>query len=150
MRQSPVFCGGTAHTALVTFLNREKILAFFLIGIISSLLDIGLLYYFTGYLGVWYLLSAFVSYCCGTVVSYCLNKYLTFHNTSRHYLVQFTTFAVIAASGLMVTIGIIWMTVELLALNYLTAKIIAVVCAFFWNYYGQSRITFRHTTEDVL
>ncbi|MDD4138204.1 MAG: GtrA family protein [Methanoregula sp.] len=123
--------------------GREHLLWFLLVGVVSSLVDIGLLYYFCEYWGIWYLPAATASYCCGILVSYCLNKYLTFRDGSRNYLLQFTTFAVISISCLMVNVCIIWLAVELASLNYLTAKVIATVCAFFWNYYGQSRITFR-------
>jgi len=38
---------------------------------------------------------------------------------------------------------IIWLCVEVLQLDYLAGKIIATLCAFFWNYHGQKRYTFR-------
>jgi putative flippase GtrA len=124
-------------------LAREHLFWFFLVGAVSSLVDIGLLWYFCQYWGIWYIPAAAVSYCCGILVSYVLNKYLTFRDPARDYFLQFTTFAVISVSCLMVNLCIIWLAVELASLNYLVAKVIATVCAFFWNYYGQSRITFR-------
>jgi len=123
--------------------KNERIIWFFLIGVISSVIDIGLLYFFTSYLGAWYLLSATVSYCCGIVISYILNKYLTFHDKTGHYFVQFTAFAAISFSCLLVNISIIWLAVEFFSVGYLLAKVFATCCAFFWNYYGQSRITFH-------
>ncbi|MDD1694050.1 MAG: GtrA family protein [Methanoregula sp.] len=123
--------------------GREHLPGFLFVGVVSSLIDIGLLYYLCEYWAIWYIPAAVVSYCSGIVVSYCLNKVLTFHDRNRDYLLQFTTFAVISVSCLMVNICIIWLAVELVSLNYLVAKVIATACAFFWNYYGQSRITFR-------
>ena len=121
----------------------EKIPGFFIIGIVSSTIDIGLLYSFTACLGIWYLYSATASYCCGIIASYLMNKNLTFHDGNRNYISQFSSFAAISVSGLMVTICAIWLAVEWLSVNYLVAKVLAAFCAFFWNYYGQSRITFR-------
>jgi putative flippase GtrA len=137
------FNGGRVLNTLITFLNHEKITRFFLIGILSSLVDIGLLLFFIESLGIWYLFSAVLSYSCGIIVSYSLNKFLTFRDENRNFVTQFTTFLVISVSCLMVNICIIWLAVEIASLDYLTAKIIASFCAFFWNYYGQSRITFR-------
>ncbi|MCX6689209.1 MAG: GtrA family protein [Methanoregula sp.] len=131
-----------AGDLLVSF-SRETIIGFFLIWIVSSIVDIGLLVFLTGYCGIWYLYSAALSYCCGVLVSYILNKYFTFHDRNRNYFSQFTTFVVISVSCLLVNLCIIWLAVEIFSLNYLAAKIIATICAFFWNYYGQSRITFR-------
>lgn len=136
---------------LRVFFSRKTIIGFFLIGIISSLIDIGLLVFLTGYCGIWYLYSATLSYCCGVLVSYILNKYFTFHDRNRNYFSQFTTFVVISLSCLIVNLSIIWLAVEIIYLNYFSAKIIATICTFFWNYHGQSRITFRtrmnHKTE---
>jgi putative flippase GtrA len=126
-----------------SYLFSQKIFGFFLIGIVATLVDFCLLYFFTVYLGIWYLISAAMSYCCGTVTSYSLNKHLNFRDRDPDYLAQFTTFAAISVSCLFMTMSVIWISVELFAINYLTAKIIAVVCAFFWNYHGQSRLTFR-------
>lgn len=126
-----------------TSTERARILWFIGIGAVASLTDIGLLYAFCEWGGMWYLSAATLSFCCGMLVSYTLNKYLTFHDENQHYARQFTTFALISAGSLLVNIGIIWLGVTIFALNYLVAKIIATLCAVFWNYYGQSRITFN-------
>lgn len=143
MRPAGYGHGGTGMRHLLETWGQEHFLWFFIVGVISSLVDIGLLYALCEYGGIWYIPAAVVSYCCGILVSYSLNKILTFHDRTRNYLSQFTTFAAISFSCLMVNVTIIWILVELAALNYLVAKVIATICAFFWNYYGQSRITFR-------
>ena len=143
MKPSGIFCEERAGKRLVIFPNPGRIIEFFLFGIIFSLTDISLLLFFTEGLGIWYLYSAALSYCCGILVSYTLNKYLTFQDGSRNYIGQFTSFAAISFSCFLVNMCIIWLSVELFSLDYLTAKIIATLCSFFWNYYGQSRITFR-------
>ena len=126
----------------IRLLIREKIPGFVVIGIISTLLDIGLLYYLTEYLNVWYLLSAAISYSCGMVVNFLLNKFLNFKDTNHHYLYQFATFALISSTSLAITLGIIYAAVALFSANYLIAKILAIIVSFAWNYLGQSRITF--------
>ncbi|MDD1702742.1 MAG: GtrA family protein [Methanoregula sp.] len=121
----------------------DRFARFCFIGVISSLVDIGLMYLLTTYLGIWYILSATISYCCGIIVSYGLNKRITFGDTGRNYATQFATFAAISISCLIINLGIIWMAVDLFALNYMLGKIIATFCAVLWNYHGQSRITFK-------
>jgi putative flippase GtrA len=134
------------HTAPgqgIRIFQNERIIGFFLIGIVSSAVDIGLLFIFTVCLGIWYLISTTLSYGSGIAVSYILNKYLTFHDADRHYVAQFTAFAAISISCLLVNLCIIWLAVELFFMGYLPAKVIATCCAFLWNYYGQSRFTFH-------
>jgi len=123
--------------------GRGHLLWFFLVGVVSSLVDIGLLYCLCEFFSIWYIAAAIVSYSIGILVSYGLNKCVTFHDHTHEYLLQFTTFTAISLSCLLVNVCIIWLAVEMASLNYLFAKVIATVCAFFWNYYGQSRITFR-------
>jgi putative flippase GtrA len=121
----------------------SRIVPFFFVGILSSLVDIGLMYYFNTYLGIWYLYSATFSYCCGIVVSYVANKSVTFQDSGRKTATQFATFAAISLSCLIVNLGIVWLAVTFLSFSPLVAKIIATCCAFLWNYHGQSRFTFR-------
>jgi dolichol-phosphate mannosyltransferase len=143
------FSDGKAGRRILTVLNREKITGFFLIGCFSTLIDIGLLYVFTQYLGIWYLFSSTLSYTCGMVVNFLLNKYLIFRDTSRNYLHQFFFFALVSMSSLALTLGVLCLAVEICSVNYLIGKILAVVTAFFWNYLGQSRITFHLGKREI-
>lgn len=93
--------------------------------------------------------SATISYSCGMAASFLLNKYLNFQDTNRNYLRQFFSFALISMSSLALTLGILYAAVEIFSINYLIGKIIAVIIAFFWNYFGQSRITFRLDTRNM-
>jgi len=124
---------------------HSRIIPFFFVGVFSSLVDIGIMYLMTTYLGVWYLYAAAFSYCCGIVVSYVANKYLTFHNKNRKTATQFATFATISVSCLIVNLGIVWLAVTFFSVTPIIAKIFATFCAFLWNYHGQSRFTFRET-----
>jgi dolichol-phosphate mannosyltransferase len=139
---------GSGVSDLITAFGREHLVWFFFVGAVSSLVDIALLYYFCESLGIWYVPAAVLSYSAGILVSYRLNKFLTFHDHTRDYLHQFATFAAISISCLLVNVVIIWLLVEIASLNYLAAKVIATICAFFWNYYGQSRITFREDERE--
>jgi dolichol-phosphate mannosyltransferase len=141
--------GQWAGSDLLAVLHRKKIIGFFLIGLFSTIIDIGFLYLLTQYFGIWYMYSATISYTCGMVVNFLLNKHLNFQDTNRDYLRQFCSFALISMSSLALTLGILYVTVEIFSINYLVGKIIAVIIAFFWNYFGQSRITFRLGTCEM-
>ncbi|HYA31267.1 MAG TPA: GtrA family protein [Thermodesulfovibrionales bacterium] len=129
--------------------HQEKIIGFFLIGAFSTLIDVGLLYFFTEYIGIWYLYSATVSYICGMIINFLLNKYLNFRDTSRNYLRQFSFFALISMSSLALTLGLLYIAVEIYSINYLLGKALAVFIAFLWNYFGQSKITFHLGKREI-
>jgi dolichol-phosphate mannosyltransferase len=128
---------------ILSRIPAKTLIHFLQVGVIASLIDLGLLYVFTEYFGIWYLLSAAVSYICGMIVSYTLNKRFTFHNVNKQYLRQFFLFALISASGLVVNISMMFFAVTVFSIYYLYAKVIAIGITFFWNYSLQSRITFQ-------
>jgi putative flippase GtrA len=72
----------------MALVHRGRIVGFFLVGVISSLVDLGLLYCCTEYLGIWYLASAAASYCCGMLVNYGLNKHLNFRDGTGYTVRQ--------------------------------------------------------------
>lgn len=123
--------------------SGRRFRVFFMIGVVSTLVDISLLWLYTECLGMWYLLSATASYCCSIVVSYGLNRNPTFHDERRHYLRQFFVFAIISASGLAINLFIMYIAVDELAIHYMLGKGVATGVSFFWNYFGQCRITFQ-------
>jgi putative flippase GtrA len=143
MRPSGYACGETGMTSKSAVAHRATLLWFFCAGAVSSLVDIGLLWLLVTGAGLWYLPAAAISYCSGILVNYGMNKVITFHDGTSDYVTQFTTFVTISISCLFVNLCIIWIAVELFALNYLAAKVIATACAFTWSYYGQSRFTFH-------
>lgn len=116
---------------------------FLVIGILATLLDMSLLYLLAEIAGLWYLFAAGISYTLGGIFSYILNKKLTFHNVSRRFVRQGLVFLAISAAGLALNTGVIWLGVEVFDLHYLIAKAGATFIAFFWNFFGQSTITFR-------
>lgn len=116
---------------------------FILIGIFTTCVDFGLLWYLTEIAGLWYLISASFSYCTGALLSFLLNKSLNYRNQSREYFRQCTSFLIIAASSFSLNLAIISVGVEILQVHYLVAKVVATLAAFLWNYYAQTTITFR-------
>jgi putative flippase GtrA len=121
------------------------LIAFLQVGIISSLIDLGLLYVFTEQFGICYLLSAAAPYVCGMTVNSTLNKRFTFHNVNKQYIRQFSIFALVSVSGLIVNVNVsvVFGAFALLSIYYLYAKVITISITFFWNYLLQNRITFQ-------
>ena len=116
---------------------------FLAIGSVTTLTDICLLYALTEWIGVWYLSSACISYCTGALLSYALNKRWNYKNTSSAYRNQGMVFLSISSCSLLLNLGIVYTGVSLLGLSYIGAKIIATGLGFFFNYCGQTCITFR-------
>lgn len=108
----------------------------------ATLVDMGLLFLLTEYVGIWYFYSALISNICGMVTNFTLNKVLNFRNRSRKVLRQFGLFAAVALVGLGLNQLIIFVLVEFFGIWYLLAKLVAVFTVVFWSYFGHKRLTF--------
>ena len=88
---------------------QEKIIGFTFtfIGILSTIVDVGLLYIITTRLEIWYIASTTISYSCGIGVNFSLNKYLNFQDPSQEYVKQFFTFTLISLLSLALTLAIL-------------------------------------------
>lgn len=109
----------------------------------ATLVDLGLLYSLTEFLGVWYFFSAAFAYLIGMATNYSLNKYLNFRNMSKRIIPQFALFATVALIGLGFNQLILYFLVEFAKLWYMLAKVITVFVVVIWSFYGHSRLTFR-------
>lgn len=109
---------------------------------IATVIDIGVLYLLTQYFLIYYLLSAAISYVCGMITNYSLNKYLTFKNTSKRIGPQFGLFLIVALIGLGLNELIIFLLVEYYDLWYIYAKVVSVCIVMFWSFIGHKKLTF--------
>jgi putative flippase GtrA len=141
----PEFSNNSGKQAGNIALSRlgEHLGGFLLIGGFTTCVDISLLWFLTEKIGLWYLVSAAISYCVGAALSFLLNKSLNYRNRSREYLKQGSSFLIIAASSFALNLAVLSIGVEILQIHYLLVKGGATMAAFLWNYYAQSTITFR-------
>ncbi|WP_319580423.1 GtrA family protein [uncultured Methanospirillum sp.] len=142
MPDFPCNTGEKENVVLLSCLG-EHLGAFLLIGIFTTCVDIGLLWFLTEKIGLWYLVSATGSYCTGSLLSYSLNKSLNYRNQSKNYVRQGSSFLIIAASSFSLNLAVLSISVEIFQVHYLIAKAGATIVAFLWNYYAQTTITFR-------
>lgn len=117
---------------------------FLVIGGITTLTDISILYVLTEWAGFWFLYSAFISYTIGALLSYVLNRTLNFKNKSPYYLTQGAMFLAISGCSLIFNLGVVYGGVEWAGISYMYAKILATGAGFILNYAGQTIITFRN------
>jgi len=110
---------------------------------IATIMDMALLYVFTDYLGVMYLVSATLSYSSGIFVNYALNRRITFRNKSRKRGKQFAMFTIISIIGLILTLLFMAIFVEFLGIWYMLAKLITIALVFIWSYNANSKLTFK-------
>jgi putative flippase GtrA len=109
------------------------------VGGLAFIVDFGLLYLLTDYAGLYYLVSAAISFLAGLTVNYLLSIRWVFHaqESREHPWMDFGMFAVIGVIGLVLNAVIIYVCAELLTIHYLIAKIISTILVFLWNFLGR-------------
>ncbi|MFH1590250.1 MAG: GtrA family protein [archaeon] len=110
---------------------------------IATIADLSILYILTEFIQVFYFVSSIISYVCGGIIHYVLNKKYTFKNKSKKIFSQLSIFFGIALIGLGINQLILYLLVELANIWYIYAKLVAVFIVLIWNFTGHKYITFR-------
>lgn len=120
----------------------KKIVGYGIISVIATSFDIAILYSFTEFLEIHYLISATIGYITGMIISYTLNKKYNFKDFDKKVIKQFLKFGFIATSSLLLGLGLIYLLVEYLSLHYMIAKLITLVFTFIYNFLGHNLFSF--------
>jgi len=129
----------TARTRELTLTAKESVsgqfLRYLVVGGIAFVLDFGVLVVLTDALGVWYLTSAAVSFCCGLATNYLLS--ITWVFTVRSVSSQKAEFAIFSIIGI---VGLGWnelfmyLGTDVAGLDYRVSKLITVAIVLVWNF----------------
>lgn len=116
------------------------------VGGFAFLVDFFLLYFFSDVCGIYYLVSAALSFIISLIVNYLISVYWVFNkNKIDNKLVEFGVFSLIGVVGLIFTEVILYLCTDVFGIYYLVSKIIATAIVMFWNFlarrfmfYGES------------
>jgi putative flippase GtrA len=107
-------------------ISSHKMVRFFFSGGMGAFTQIFFLYFFTEIVGLWYLISAIIAFCISVVVSFSLQKSLTFnHETSRKAHTQIVLYCMNALMNVCINTLILYFLVDILHAYYLLAQLIS-------------------------
>ncbi len=108
------------------------------VGGFSFLIDFFLLYFFSDFCGIYYLISAILSFVISLIVNYILSVHWVFNkNKLNNKLVEFNLFAFIGVVGLVFTEISLYFFTDVIGLHYLVSKIISTIIVLFWNFFAR-------------
>lgn len=84
-----------------------------------------------------------MGFVCAVFSNFILNRIWTFENHDPHVAVQFGKFAAVAAVGLVLNNGIIYILREKFQVNFYAAKLIATGVVMIWNFWANLQFTFK-------
>lgn len=119
----------------------KPIVKYFFVALAGLVVDYLTLYTSVEYLSMHPLVGATLGFLSGLLVNYYLsNKYIFTNAKIKSNAINFIAFSVIGLVGLLLLNIIMFIQIELLAINYLIAKTIATVLVYFWNYFARSKL----------
>jgi putative flippase GtrA len=118
------------------------------VGVIGTLVDMGLLYFLVSFFNTYYLYGNILSYSTGAVVNFYLNKRYTFNNKYKKVHFQILSFAIVTAGGWMISEVLLYVLVDNLFKNssnttVMLSKVIATFIVVVYNYIVNKRTTFK-------
>jgi putative flippase GtrA len=120
----------------------RQIVKYLSIGFFGTIIDYGVLLILTEVFGIFYLISACVSYFLGLISNFILNKKYTFkfENNKLNYLIKtFLSYFFVSVSSLIITLLFMSFFVEVLGIYYIISKIIISLIMLFYRYFAHSK-----------
>ena len=105
-----------------------------IVGGLSLLVDMGILFALTDFFGVHYLYSAGISFTVSVIFNYWLCVVYVFKGAKKQTPKQATIFIGSSIIGLGLNQLCMWFFVEIIFLHYMIAKLGATVIVTLWNY----------------
>lgn len=122
----------------------KQIMRFGVVGVISFLVDYGILYVLTEKANIYYLLSAGISFTVSVVINYLLSMSWVFKsNKKRGKKEEFIIFVVLSLGGLLLNQVMMYVFVDYMNVYYLLAKIVATAIVMIYNFISRKLILER-------
>ena len=118
-------------------MTRERMLEivrFCFVGGVSFLMDYGLLFVLTEFVGLYYLYSSAISFSITVVFNYWLCVIYVFKGAKRQTTRQAIIFFGTGVIGLGLNQLCMWFFVDVMRVHYMLAKIFATAIVTIWNY----------------
>ncbi|MFA4849648.1 MAG: glycosyltransferase family 2 protein [Methanoregula sp.] len=138
---------------LFSFLHHEsaawrewkKLFKFGLVGISGIIVNMGLLWYLTEFVGLYYLVSSLFAIEMSILNNFIWNDLWTFKSGASHKLTsrlhRLISFHVVSAGGLIINMGILYLLTSVGGVYYLISNIIGILVGFGWNFMVNRRVT---------
>ncbi len=104
---------------------------YYAVGASGVLVNLGLLFYLTEYVGLWYFLSYTLAISASITSNFILNKFWTFRDSinSQRTIVMYVKFSSVSFLGMAIQLGSVYFLVESLSIYYMLAALISISIA---------------------
>lgn len=121
-----------------------QFIRYFFVGGTAFIFDFSVLFFLTSILGIYYLISAAISFGGGLIVNYTLSVFWVFNQRRvNNKNVEFMIFSIIGVLGLFMTEALMWWFTDNIGFYYLISKIITSAIVLLWNFTARKFFLFR-------
>ncbi|MBP9718584.1 glycosyltransferase [Candidatus Gracilibacteria bacterium] len=121
----------------------HKFIKYALVGVLGTAIDLGSLYFFVEFAHLPVLVGSVLSFLLAVVNNFILNKTWTFKDRSKNYRKLFIKFLMVSLVGLALTVGFMYVFVNLAGIWYIAAKVLTSGIVLTWNFFANKLWTFR-------
>jgi putative flippase GtrA len=90
-----------------------------------------------------YYLATVVSFILAVVLNWIAGRMFVFGASHHHALREFLMVLIASVIGLVIQLGVVYVSVTLLLLYPLIGKFLSILFSFFWNYWFRSAIIYK-------
>lgn len=135
---------------LISKLFIKQLFKFACVGAIGTIVNLTILYIFTEYLHVYYIISEIIAFIIAGINNYLLNKIWTFkEKIEKKLLVKYFQFITISSIALIINLSILFILVDYFLIWYIFAEFIAICGAFMINFMGNRIWTFKQEINEI-
>ena len=132
----------------------KRVFKFGLVGLSGIVVNMGVLWYLTEFVGFYYLVSSLFAIELAILNNFVWNDLWTFKAGASHKLSsrwhRLISFHMVSAGGLVINMGILYLLTSVGGVYYLISNIIGILVGFGWNFMVNRRITWKlRTGEDL-
>ncbi|MBR7926976.1 GtrA family protein [Aerococcaceae bacterium zg-ZUI334] len=114
----------------------QQIVKFGIVGVIATLIDWTIFYVLFGTFHICYLLAKTIAFAISTIFNYYLSMKYVFVSRfeAKERSREFQLFVLLSLIGLLLTLGLMWIVVELLSVNPAIANILVAIVVMITNF----------------
>jgi dolichol-phosphate mannosyltransferase len=140
-----------SHHDTAVWQEWKKIIKFGLVGLSGVLVNMGVLWYLTDHVGLFYLISSIFAIELSILNNFLWNDLWTFKGSGEHLLSnrwhRLVTFHAVSIGGLVINLGILYLLTSFAGVFYLVSNIVGILLGFGWNFLVNRRVTWKVESE---
>ncbi len=122
----------------------RRILRFAVVGASGILVNMGILWYLTEVIGIYYLLSGIIAIETSIITNFLLNDMWTFKDNKKgKWSSRIGMFHMVSISGMLINLSILYILTTVFGVYYLISNFFGILGAFTWNFSVNRRITWK-------